>query len=87
MSKRMKIAFSINDWTEQEILITSAYYTQQQVFEMMKHGEVFTSIQEGGDLIMVKDGKVEKVGEVVTNEQGDGDFFDYELLNTWETED
>jgi len=84
MSKRMRIAFSINDWTEQEIEITNPYYTQEQVFDMLKRGEVLTSIQEGGDLIMVKDGKIEKIGTIVSNEPGDGDYFDHELLNTWE---
>lgn len=80
MSKRMKIAFSINDWTEQELELTTDDYTLEEVFGMLERGEAVTSLQEGGEVLVVEKGELVKVAKVVSNEQGDGSYFDFELL-------
>lgn len=84
MGKKLKIAFSINDWTYQQLELTTDEFTPEQVFEMLENGEVFTTVQEGGPLMLVKDGRFEKIGIVVSNEPGDGEYFDFELMGTWE---
>ena len=81
MGKQLKIAFSINSWTEQVIELETDEYTQEEVFDMIQNGTALTTIQEGGDVIAFEDGRLKKIGTVVTNEMGDGEYFDHELLD------
>lgn len=78
--KHMKISFSVNDWVEQELELITDDYTPKEIFEMLEQGRVLTSIQKGGDLVMVLDGDIVTIGKVISSESGDGTYFDFELL-------
>jgi len=82
MAKQLKIAFSINSWTEQVIELETDEYTQEEVLDMLLQGTALTTIQEGGDVLTFADSTLKKIGTVVTNEMGDGEYTDYELLDT-----
>jgi len=84
MATRMKIAFSINDWTEQELELTTDDYTPEEVFDMLKQGKALTSVQNGGEVIMVEDNEFITVGKVISSEPGDGTHFDFELIEVME---
>jgi len=77
----MKIAFSINDWCEQQLELTTDEFTPEEVFAMIQGGDVLTSIQEGGDLVLVDDTGIRTIGTVISSEPGDGEYFDFAILD------
>ncbi len=82
--KSIKISFSINGWVEQQINLTTDEYTPEQVMEMIEAGEVLTSISSTGDLVLVNDGKIKKIGEIVDTVFNDGEMFDFDLNDSWD---
>jgi hypothetical protein len=83
-STGMQIVFSMAGWCEQELMIMDDDYSPQDIVDMLNNNQAFTSLQEGGDIIVLnKD--FAAIATIITTEP-EGEYFDFELKNTWEND-
>jgi len=79
MGKRIGIAFSVSGTCYQTIeLNDDCTYTPDEVLEMLNSGDAITSVQEGGDLVIIGGAEWNVIGEV-TQAAMDSEYSDFEL--------
>ncbi len=66
MSKTCEIVFSVSGWVEQTIEILDEKYTAAKIVKGLESGSICTSIQEGGEVILIdKKGNTRIIGKVI----------------------
>ena len=64
VGREFRITFDVSGTVEQTVVITDPKITEGRLDRLLNEGKVATTIQEGGQLMMVKTGRV--IGKVLT---------------------
>ena len=76
MAKSFEIRFSAQGWVKQFVLVQPEFksLTAEELQSMLNKGEAMTTVQEGGLVEIVKDGKIIAAVDNVENEMEYTDF-------------
>ncbi len=75
----MNVAFSINGWMSQSIVVTDDDFTSDDVIKGLEDGTIITGMSTGAPLVSLgADGtKWKEIGVVVGSSLEDGEMFDF----------
>lgn len=84
MINKIKITFNVIRRAEQEIELANGF-SAATVIDFLAQGDALTTIQEGGDVTVVNANRnFSTIGTIINTELQDAEYFDFELLDTWE---
>jgi hypothetical protein len=75
-TKEFELSFLVSGHVKQTIEIRDPKYTPEKIVKGLSKGTIVTTIQEGGNMELLKNGHV--IGKVV-NVDNQCEYFDYEL--------
>ena len=78
------IVFSMSGWCQQELMITDDDYSPLDIVDMLNNNQAFTSLQEGGEVIVLNK-EFAPIATIVATEP-EGEYFDFELKDSWEND-
>jgi len=83
MAKHLTINFNLSGWNTQVIKLYSDEFTPEEVVDLLNSGHIVTTLQEGGELFLIRGDGFRQIGEVISNDS-EGEYFDFELKDEWE---
>ena len=81
--KTFRVSFNVMGVCNQYIeLNDDCNLTENELADLLEKGDVLTSVQEGGDVVLMADGKFTVIGKVVSADiDGEYEMFDVEEVS------
>jgi len=82
MTNRIEIKFNLQGCNTQQIEAADGI-DPKHLYKMLENGEAFTTVQDGGEVLTIRDGHLITLGTVVSNDL-ETEYFDFKLVDVWE---